>query len=845
MLRYETKEKCIKILEDIAWLCAEGVQKDAITLISVLQEAQDAVITVGERLEKEAEDVKEIISQMETLCELFYLLSQNVDDRAAYGAQIDRTLGQIMASVSELPTCYQIVFFPYKAEMWDSLESVWLACKEDSRCDCKVVPIPYYSFDAKKNVWVYHYEMNRFPADVPVVHYLDYDLSEGADAAFIHNPYDEYNYVTHVYSDYYSYHLKKYVKKLFYVPYYVSSGGVSKGKSMLSAFAHADYLMLQSEYFKEGMKEHEHYRKAVVVGSPKLDRVIRLCREGGAIPEEWSAVLDGKKSLMLNTSISTFLQDGEAYLDKLLYLFESVKKRDDVAIVWRPHPLLQSTLESMLPHLLNRYLDLQRYFIEEKVGILDDTPDVTNTVAITDGYIGEAASSVTTLFEVAGKPLFILNNYVRASFSEEECQRMYFADCEKVGDDYWAIAADSGSVFVAEAQNWKAIKRKENSECGAKWSSTAWRMARKGDEIYFSPRSVSDFFSYCMITGEIKKLSDEQSEVYLSYRAAITYKNKLFYLPNVMKYIAEYNIASGTWKRHEEPILALQKKAVMEIFEDVYGYFVQDKDIWITNLYSNCVLRFDMETGAFQIYALGEESVSYAAIAVAEGRLYVSEAHTGDISVWDISTMCHIETFVMPKEWQTFRTVQGRAVAHDRLIVTSDSIVAVPRYANVLVRVDLQTGEVSSLAEEFWQDVVRPANNYKPDAHAVVNFTKLIDENTLLIQKRRDASLLELNVQNWEYQVHHPSLAEGELEKWLEEEDGFEKTNTIFARRESRYFSFEDFLDDLVNERFDDAMERQKEAMKTIAVNLDGTCGEKIHEFMMDVLLDKTIKYKR
>ena len=53
--------------------------------------------------------------------------------------------------------------------------------------------------------------------------------------------------------------------------------------------------MLQSEAFKEGMKDYKHYAKAVVVGSPKLDRVIKLCNEGGQIPIEWESVLVGKK----------------------------------------------------------------------------------------------------------------------------------------------------------------------------------------------------------------------------------------------------------------------------------------------------------------------------------------------------------------------------------------------------------------------------------------------------------------------------------------------------------------------------------------------------------------------
>ena len=34
----------------------------------------------------------------------------------------------------------EIVFLPYKASMWDSMESVWKAAAEDDECEVYVVP---------------------------------------------------------------------------------------------------------------------------------------------------------------------------------------------------------------------------------------------------------------------------------------------------------------------------------------------------------------------------------------------------------------------------------------------------------------------------------------------------------------------------------------------------------------------------------------------------------------------------------------------------------------------------------------------------------------------------------
>lgn len=839
MLRINTKNSFIQIIQSITSICSKAISQDNTTLISALQESQDAVITVGERLEKEIKDeCKSIIFFMESLCEAFYQLSQNLNNRTSYGEQITNLLAVILVKIEQLPTSYQIVFLPYKADMWDSMESVWLACKDDPACDCKVVPIPYYHYNANTNEWEYRYEIDRFPDYVPVVNYEDYDLTECADVAFIHNPYDQYNHVTNVHNDYFSYSLKKYVKNLFYIPYYVTTGFIAEDHKMLSAYMNADYLVVQSESFKEGLKGYPYYKKALVMGSPKLDRIIRLSKNKDVVPQDWKAMLEGKKSLMLNTSLNQFLYDGEAYLQKLKYLFGVVKTHDDVVIIWRPHPLLQSTIESMRPHLLKVYLELKDYFVNEKIGIFDTTSDIINTVAVADGYIGETASSVVNLFEAAGKPLFILNNYVSNDFSKEEQRQLYLYDCEKVDDKIFCISAEGSSIFSVEKKDWSNIRKQVNVPNVAKWMPASVRMINLNNHIYLTPAWAEEFYSYDTRQNEVKQISAIADKSRLSYRFATVYKNKIFYLPNITKHIAEYNTNTQTWKEHKAPIEVLQKNITERIFEDIFGYFVKDNEIWMTTLYSNRILRFSMETGAYQIYEIGTVTARYGAIAVAGGMLYLSDAHSGSIEVWDLETIKQVKTYTMSKGYQVFQNVQGRFNAHIRLFVSGNYLIAVPGTSNALVQIDLQTGKTTLLAEEFFTDVLKPANNYKPQAHGIVTLVKMLDESTLLIQKRRDASLLELNVHTGAYQVHHPKLAEGELEKLLDGDDGFEKsyTNGEFARRESRYFSFEGFLDDLVNERFGEVMERQKEAMQTMAVNLDGTCGEKVHAFMMEVL---------
>ncbi len=834
MLRKGTKENFIRILQDVLRLCESSLNREAHILISALQESQDAVISVGTGLEKSVDNPMEIISKMESLCEAFYMLSINMENREVYGSQIKELLTEIIEKVSDLPVSYQIVFFPYKAEMWDSLESIWLACKDNPSMDCKVVPIPYYNFDAEQNQWKFHYELERFPEYVPVVHYADYDLSEHADVAFIHNPYDEYNHVTHVHSDYYSYNLKKYVNKLFYVPYYVTSGFIADNHKSLSVYEHADYIVVQSEAFKEGLKETGYAHKALVMGSPKLDRVIRMNGNPDCVPEDWKSILEGKKSLMLNTSLSQFLRDGEIYLQKIAQVIDVVKSREDVVLIWRPHPLLRSTIESMRPELLSMYENLQNVFLGAGVGVIDTTPDVVNTVAIADGYIGEVSSSVVNLFEAAGKPIFILNNYITEAFEEEKKRDVLLFSCNKVGDDYYCTVGETSDLLVVKDNKWEEATVMAQLPNVPRWKPAATYNAVVDNRLYLGPCFSEEFFEFDINKNQTRQISDMQVNKILNYQGAITYQNKLFYIPNVTGCIMEYDIVNDTWKEYYRPILEMQRGVTERKFEDVASYCVVGQYIWMMNLYSNRVICFDMETAEYKCYEIGDKQFRYSAIAVAKEKLYVSEACTGEIHVWNYLSNELVDIFRMPEGHSVHVNILGRQIACSKLWLVNNHLYAIPNTSNMLVRIDLVTRDVSTVAKEFWEDALAPVNYYHPQENMVASFSQMVDKRTLLVQKRCDASLLEIDTCTGEYRIYHPMLKDDQLKKMLANEDGFEKIyiNGEFARRESKYFSIDGFMDDFVNDRLSNAMIKQNGEMQTMAVNLDGTCGEKVHEFL-------------
>lgn len=411
------KEQYEKTLESVISLCSRMADiADEDTRTQVLTNCQEAAIVLGERLENctnpiDVKTIKEygIIKKIEDFCEQVYVCSQDFNPHNIEA--LKSLIAEISVLIDNIPRTYRVVFLPYKASMWDSLESIWKCFAADERCETSVVPIPYFEANRQLNQWEECYEGDQYPEDVPVVHFQEYLLEDKKpDLVFVHNPFDQCNHITTVHPAYYSQELKKSCGKMVYVPYYVNPGFLSGDYNQLPLLYRADYIVLQSEKMKETCREFPYYDRVLPFGSPKFDKVIRLNNAKAAPPEEWNMDMSGKKKLLLNTTVTDFLESDEKLMTKLRSFFEKVAAMDEIIIIWRPHPLLESTVKAMRPQLIEKFQQLIEYFNENHVGVMDRTADVSRAVAATDAYVGSYYSSIMGLFEVCNKPVFCFDS---------------------------------------------------------------------------------------------------------------------------------------------------------------------------------------------------------------------------------------------------------------------------------------------------------------------------------------------------------------------------------------------------------------------------------------------------
>lgn len=382
-------------------------------------------------------------------CDALYQIYQELNQTPAdtnpnkVGKVLKKLLLRVENSIkNDIRVKKEVVFFPYKASMWDALESVYLAAKAAPDCDAYCVPIPYYDRNPDRSLGQMHYEGLEYPKNIEVIDWQTYKFEErNPDMIYIHNAYDDWNLVTCVHPRFFSANLKKHTEKLVYIPYFVLDEIEPDDQHRIDSMKHfcfmpgiinADQVIVQSEKMKEiyvneylkaakanGLQGKHIDRKCLEekfqgTGSPKFDKVKNTKKEDLEIPKEWLKIIekpDGrwKKIIFYNTSIAALLEHNEKMLEKMEDVFRVFKEnKDDVVLLWRPHPLIKSTVSSMRPKLWEAYDKMVKQYKEESWGIYDDTADMDRAVVLSDAYYGDM-SSVVQVYQQTGKTVMVQN----------------------------------------------------------------------------------------------------------------------------------------------------------------------------------------------------------------------------------------------------------------------------------------------------------------------------------------------------------------------------------------------------------------------------------------------------
>jgi hypothetical protein len=533
------------------------------------------------------------------------------------------------------------------------LESIYIAAKDDPSCAALVMPIPYYDNKDGK-VTAMHWEID-YPKNIPLIDWHKYNIGERhPDIIFIHNPYDDCNYVTSVHPDFYSEKLRNFTDCLVYVPYFVGSGlNVAEHFCTVPGCIFAHKVIVQTEderkiyvrTYKEFAKKNrvpERFEqignKFLALGSPKLDKAIAAKREDYEIPADWEKLICNKKVVFYNTSIGALLEHSQVgadprvcpYLRKVRSVFEFFRKQSDFVLLWRPHPLLESTIKSMRPWLELEYAEIVREYKSGGYGIYDDSEDLSRAIALSDMYYGDS-SSVMKLFEAAGKRV------LRQMFGLPYIYGIY----------------DDGNIvwFIDYLNNlYKHSKQNNKTEYIGMIPSESYsanlHIAENNKKLYFAPYYKNNkIFVFNMDKKSFEQISfNDDNKFDNKFQNVVSFKNFIYFIPYEFPAIMRLNTDTNEIEYFSEWVSEVSKLQIFKLQERAWKdvvfcrFCVVELEIAILIHGANAVMFFNMETCSYEIKHIGEKSEQYNDICFDGQNYYIASCYKDYAVKWNRQT---------------------------------------------------------------------------------------------------------------------------------------------------------------------------------------------------------------
>lgn len=723
---------------------------------NILSQCQDCAVHIGESIEKSEGMDTRAVSHLETYCEYLFKMSKTIEKKKLNGLkrQLDGCLEQVKYEIDEnIPIDrMKIVFMPYKASMWDCMESVWEAAEADDECDAYVVPIPYYERNERGGVEKFCYEGDIFPKEVPIISYEDFSLDvERPDVVYIHNPYDGNNYVTSVHPDYYTENLKKYVDELVYIPYYIlGEGGMPEAHKSLQSYNYIDKIIVQDEDKKESMLDFVPEEKIAVIGCPKVDRILKLDKKKQEIleheiPQEWREKIAGKKVILFNVSITGILGNKRYAMDKIRYVLSCFENRDDVVLLWRPHPLVEATLKSMRPEMYGEYMSIKKSFVRRGKGILDETGDVGVAAVVADAYLGENSSSLVHYFGVLGKPVMFIDwtilenqrkdrDYLSFIGSFYEKNNLYFVSDNSSYKDLYKLNLDNGKT--EKVMTFPGVY-------GDRWGYY-FAIKKVQDKIILVPFNSEDIYIYDIVKKRaIKIVLSGSKEKEMLLDGIVEYNGKIFLKPRCYPAIVSVNLQNMEVYEYKECIKPfLSEGKALPIF--TRAYLKRNQYLYMANCDCSKILIFNMESGDFEIKSIGNYPYGYGHMIYDCKYFWLSAYKSNSIVRWDEASG-ETKEYIYPTE-ENYVTDEIWGMLHNR----KDEVIVFSGVSNDIIHLNKKTGKFR---------VNKAFNNYikkKKESNIVQGGFRLIgiqDEDVAVVFNIKDCSVNVWNIQNdqWEH----------------------------------------------------------------------------------------------
>lgn len=306
--------------------------------------------------------------------------------------EIGRKITDKLIEINGSADC-TIAFLPYKRSMWDCMESVYEECLK-SNIEAHCMPIPYLRLKENRQIDYIDTDYEYFENAEPI------EALHDPRFIVIHYQYDGNNKVTGMLPEFYTDALKeRYRADIVFIPYGIPYGGLSiRHHRIQPGLINVDWYFLHSEEERLGFIEDwksvgvDLTDRVFGFGNPKIDAMHKLKKE-----------MKGDVTLVA-TSLSAMIRDPYERINIYRQIVARENEKGRV-VIFRPHPLLETTIKSMCPEIQPHYERLLTKL--SNICIIDKSEYLGKALGNADRLICDP-SSLVELWKETGKPYEVI-----------------------------------------------------------------------------------------------------------------------------------------------------------------------------------------------------------------------------------------------------------------------------------------------------------------------------------------------------------------------------------------------------------------------------------------------------
>jgi hypothetical protein len=593
--------------------------------------------------------------------------SVNATDDADY-------MKQLNAAIAPLEPLTQIVFMPCEAELWGCMEALWRQAMEDPSCEVYVVPLPFYVNTPQGQSIKLCYRQEHFPSYVKITPYTEYSLeTERPDKIYIHKAFDDDStQVVNVEEKYYSWNLKSFTDELVYVCYLIrdENRGLPLDHRDLSAYQYVDKILVGNERMKEDFLTFARLNKEKVSVSNlpiwndsrnysnieiSYEQRTQLEKqhlihdeteiEEPTVPYEWKERMKGRKVVFYHGSVEKLVVPDRKSLNKTKSVLESFVGKDDLLLIWRPYPLTQGVLMCIDPEAAKEYGEIRKWFIDNQIGILDETIDYYNYLNKVDAYIGEKWTYSFELIQGMKIPTMIIDEDVSYDFVKEKDYRVQISEVFYEEKKIWFIADPYGllcemNLISGHVSVLAKLTKSENVSSGY---HQYVGILKKENKLYLAPHWAEEILTYDLEKGILHGISFEKTDEHnMSYNGVINFENGVYFIPKQNDTLMRIEANTEELKTYDSCIKQVIDQAVKDEHEMqknfMLAYEVEGQTLRLISSLDDIILEFNLRTEKYIIRRIGIEGYKTFSYFKHGGVLYLFPYMGIRIILWNQNT---------------------------------------------------------------------------------------------------------------------------------------------------------------------------------------------------------------